>query len=146
MLSKRLPRTLIRLRSERGWSQGKLSSLSGVGLTTVSRLERGLASDLSIATVHKLCMVFGVGYDYLLLGDLLIEPQECSRRIGFPLKEGRCTGCETKASEPHALPDCILSLDGAGMTYSYISRRFGLTLRSVEIILDEEYRIRRLSP
>ena len=100
-------------------------------------------SDVSLKTLERFCTVFGVGFDYLLSGDSLVEPQRCSNKVSFWLREGKCTGCNSEASEPHAVADCIVALNGSRRESSYIARRFGLTCRSIEMILDEEFRIRR---
>jgi transcriptional regulator with XRE-family HTH domain len=53
------------LRNERGWTQQHLAALSGVPDATISRIERGETTDISINIVRRLANSFDVTLDYL---------------------------------------------------------------------------------
>jgi len=143
MLRAVLPARLIRLRTERGWTQAQFALESNIGLTTVGNIERGgVGSNPDLNTVDKIRRLFGVGFDYLL-----IDPDEelayCEHRIVFSVLKGLCSGCDLPAAlvNPHSVPECVIALHASGRTRSLIAARFGLTLKSVETILEEEYNI-----
>lgn len=143
MRQERLRRTIIRLRAERGWSQRRLARLSSVGLTTISRIERGELVDVSLSKVDCLAAIFNVSIDYLVRTPESIDTDPCQRVASFRLKEGKCSGCGEVSEESHTLRMCLALLDAAGRNHSYIASRFGISAKSVEFILREEERISR---
>lgn len=63
MISQRI----IKLRNDRNWSQTQLAKAMNVHLTTVRKWEDGI-SDPSAKSISRLCKLFNVTADYLLLG------------------------------------------------------------------------------
>ena len=59
-------KNLLKIRNEKGWSQEKLSKLSGVSLHTLTKLENNRIKDPKISTIVKLADVFKIPIDKLL--------------------------------------------------------------------------------
>lgn len=85
-----------RLREAKGWTQIELSTATNVDLSLISRLERGLHTDLRIVTAHRLARALDVTLDELVANrrqegapprerrtpeDILGELQETVRRM-----------------------------------------------------------------
>ena len=60
-----LGKTLIRLRRERGWSQGKLAAISRVSQSHISKIENEEYADISARVVSQLAQALEVSTDYL---------------------------------------------------------------------------------
>ena len=60
-----LGKTLIRLRRERGWSQGKLAAISRVSQSHISKIENEEYADISARIVSQLAQALEVSTDYL---------------------------------------------------------------------------------
>ena len=54
------------LRRVQGLTQQQLQSLSGVPYTTISRIETGVATEITTSTLTRLAAALGVTNDYLL--------------------------------------------------------------------------------
>ena len=54
------------LRTSRGWSQKKLSEISGIVTSQLSRIESGYIENISSDILIKLANAFGVSSDYIL--------------------------------------------------------------------------------
>ena len=54
------------LRTSRSWSQKKLSEISGVVTSQLSRIESGYIENISSDILIKLSNAFGVSSDYIL--------------------------------------------------------------------------------
>ena len=57
--------TLIRLRNERGWTQGKLAAISRVSQSHISKIENEEYADISARVVSQLAQALEVSTDYL---------------------------------------------------------------------------------
>ncbi len=55
------------LRDLKGWSQAELARRSGVGQSTVSRIEAGETSGISLGIVEKLASALGCDPGYLIV-------------------------------------------------------------------------------
>ena len=60
-----LSKALIRLRRERGWSQGKLAAISRVSQSHISKIENEEYADISARVVSQLAQALEVSTDYL---------------------------------------------------------------------------------
>ena len=54
------------LRTSRGWSQKKLSEITGIVTSQISRIETGVIENISSDILIKLARAFGVSADYIL--------------------------------------------------------------------------------
>jgi DNA-binding XRE family transcriptional regulator len=125
-----LPRRSIRLREIHHLSQFQAAAKLGIARSTISRIELGKFANLSWRVLGKFCLVFEVTPDYLL-------GFEHALVVGFCLKCGGPVG-----EDPHSVRECIMSMEGQGRRFAYIAKEFDLTVKSVEFIVCEEYRIR----
>ena len=57
---------LVKLRKQKGWSQEKLATVSGISYNTLIKLERGGILNPKIETVIKLAEALGVSLDELV--------------------------------------------------------------------------------
>ena len=48
------------MRLVKGWSQSELARRSGVGQSTISRIERGETAGVSLGVLEKLARAFGI--------------------------------------------------------------------------------------
>ena len=55
------------LRAIRGWSQNELARRSGVAQSTISRIEAGDTSGVSLAIIEKLSRALGCDPSYLIV-------------------------------------------------------------------------------
>lgn len=62
MLAKRLKE----LRKKSGWSQQKLAEKSGLSYNTITKIEQGAATLLTIQTIIKIADAFGISIDELI--------------------------------------------------------------------------------
>jgi transcriptional regulator with XRE-family HTH domain len=54
------------LRTSRGWSQKKLSDITRITASQISRIETGVIENISSDILFKLAKAFGVSVDYIL--------------------------------------------------------------------------------
>ena len=76
-LDKRRGANLFRLRTQAGWSQGKLAEKTGIGQTKISAYENGLGFDKE--TLIRLCVAFNVQeweFDWEESVPVIKDPQE----------------------------------------------------------------------
>jgi transcriptional regulator with XRE-family HTH domain len=126
-----LRRRSIRLREIHRLSQRQAAARIGIAASTLSRIERGLLDDLSVKILSCFCRAYDVTPDYLLGYDRF-----------WPAK-GKCLKCGGSVDgEPHTPRECIMDMHDQGRKSSHIAKEFDLTLKSVEFIVSEEYRIR----
>lgn len=59
-----------RLREKKEWTQAYLAFQSGVGLSTISALERGLHDRLTTPQIRKLAIILGVTCGHLVDGEV----------------------------------------------------------------------------
>lgn len=57
---------LVKLRKQKGWSQERLATVSGISYNTLIKLERGGILNPKIETVIKLAEALGVSLDELV--------------------------------------------------------------------------------
>jgi transcriptional regulator with XRE-family HTH domain len=109
-----LPRRLIRLRELTRSSQLSVAASCGIAPSTLNLIESGLAPDVKLSTLLKLCAFFHVSPDYLLAADT--EP---GRSL---LDTGR-----------H-----IIDRFNAGRPVEEIAAETGLTPHAVGVVIDDE--------
>lgn len=162
MLKQTLPRRLIRLRELYGLSQNALARSAGIAVSTLNEIESGLAPDVRLSTILKLCRVLKVSPDYLLGFD---RDEEHVRRLTetrhrldsyapSPLVladqaagiQRKCMVCDHLLiqHEPHTQGECILMMHEKGRSLDYIAVFYGFTVSSIDKILNDEYDVRRL--
>jgi len=61
-----IPERIADLRTIRGWSQKKLSDITGITASQISRIETGVIDNISSDILIKLAKAFGVSVDYIL--------------------------------------------------------------------------------
>lgn len=146
MLKNVLPQRLIRMRVIRGLTQRALARLSGVGRTTIIRIESGQITDLKVKTLLRICLRLSISMDHILgLDD---NPNIARKLIGASpvLIEAREVICEKcfhrfRRGMQH-IPgsgECIMFADAAGRSREYLSATYGFSLEVIEAILGDEY-------
>ena len=127
-----LPRRSVRLREIHHLTQREAARKLGIAASTLNKIERGLCSDITWKILGAFCRAFDTNPDYLLGFDRFYPAQ------------GSCLRCAgTLKGEPHSLRECIMSMHDQGRPVGWIAKEFDFTLKSVECIVREEYRIRR---
>jgi len=58
-----ISQALKKLRLERGWSQGEIYRTTGIERSAVSRLESGMAKDMSVRNAIKIARAFGISVE-----------------------------------------------------------------------------------
>ena len=150
MLKNGLPQRLIKLRAVRRLSQNALAKLSGVSKGTIAAIENGLAKDVKLSTIRKLCRTFIVTPDYILAYD---EESHMARR-NAGVAEGRptvrelrgggsiCARCDRtlRRREEHFLGECIMHIhEDKALSREALSSRFGFSVHVIDVILADEY-------
>jgi DNA-binding Xre family transcriptional regulator len=153
MLKSVLPRRLIRLRHQYRLTEFRLAREAGISPATLSGLESGLATDMRLSTLLKLCRVLGVSPDYLLgLDDhILVRSSSPSRRVLGEFgaagdgRGGACAFCGIipARGDVHVQSECITQLFDGGKPVMHLSALFGLHPASIEQIVRDEYELRR---
>lgn len=148
-----LPQRLARLRSINGLSQAALARVSGIANSTISEIETGLARDIKLNTLLRICAVLNVTPDYLLGFDadtdlahtfvVALDPLTVAEsRSGI---ERKCSRCDRilRTGEPHTQGECVWYLDQRGSSREYLAAVFGFGLAAIDAIVRDEYERRR---
>lgn len=147
-----LPRRIIRLRELFGWSQSALALRAHVALSTLNEMEQGFALNPKILTLIAVGGPFVVTPDFLLgletnLARPIMDPR-LRAEFANPNAELLLNACPvcSRVLMPgrlHTTGECVMFAHESGHNIAYLASLFGLTVGSVEKILEEEYRIRR---
>jgi len=86
MLAKILADRVRQLREEKGWSQGQLTTYSGVSKGQVSKIEKGSRKYPSASVIMKLAQALDTTTDYLL--GLTDDPRRPAERDYKAIAEG----------------------------------------------------------
>jgi len=160
MLKNVFPRRLRLARELRGLTQGHLADAAGLSAATVCLLESGLAQDLKVSTLLRICAALSVSADYLLVQEgvravvTVAAPSWCEGAGGcFLVLPGgtdsrRCPVCELvlPRGEPHTHGRCILEASDRGRPAEHLALVHGFTPAAIRAILAEERRLRRARP
>ncbi len=144
MLKSTFPRRLVRLREMHSLSQHALALACSISPSTLNEIESGLAKDLKVSTLLKVCKRLRVSPDFLLgfdLDETLVRaPLLIVARV-----EGKCRVCDHLLipSEPHPSSECMMFLSEKGRSNEYLSAFFGFPLSAVTLFVEAEYQIRR---
>src|ERR1700681_590304 len=138
LVKSQLPLRLKRLRDQHGLTQGQLAQRAKLAPSTISQIENGSFSGLRFETLVRLAGIFEVSLDYMVA----LDNAPIVRAIALA---GRpCPECGKV--ETHSLAECILEMYDRGRTMGFIGARFGFTLASVGLIIQEESRASRKRP
>lgn len=151
-----LPQRLIRLRNTHSMSQRALARDAGISRSTIECIESGLAKDVSLRTLLRLCECFDVSVDYLLGFDadpsairaLLVLAEAPTIRQVREGVSAKCPFCDhlLRPGEVHGVGACIMYGDQKGVSRDRLAAVFGMQLSSVDAVLADEYRSMRRTP
>lgn len=146
VLKTTLPETLRKLRGLRGISQATLSRRSGVAASTIAAIETGLARDVMLSTLNKLCGVLAVTPDYLL--GVYANETYAARAPDATAPDVRdartCRHCERalRRGEPHPPGECLMLADRRGGSTpehrAYLAAAFGFGVQAIDAICADE--------
>jgi DNA-binding XRE family transcriptional regulator len=136
MMKVQLPWRIINLREKHGLSQQTLARKAHLAPSTISQLERGITWNVRVKTLAKLAGFFQVTFDYMAGIDQ--APLVRARVIpGRP-----CPICGIGPAG-HASGDCMIDMHASGRSFKFIAAAYGLTVKGIELLLREEYKLRR---
>jgi transcriptional regulator with XRE-family HTH domain len=148
-----LPRRIVKYRELRQVSQAALAKAARISRSTLNSIESGLASDMKISTLERLCHALGVSADAIMGYNsirLVRSPKLHGLSPESQLGEGlgdarRCPTCgeQLRPRALHLPGDCMLELADNGESDRRIGIVFGLTALVVAVALKEEREIRR---
>jgi DNA-binding XRE family transcriptional regulator len=131
MMKTTLPRRIIRYRELHGLTQQRLAKLARISPSTLNELESGLANDVKLSTIGRICLSLEITPGILLADNLIAG--DC------PVCGGRFPSWHF-----HTVGECIMSMHDASRPTAWIASRAGLSPSSIEQILKDEYTVRRL--
>lgn len=121
-----------RLRETHHLSQRQAALQLQIDQSTVSRIERGMLLNPGWLLINRFCTVFDV------TPDCLMGLERATAKAGVCPK----CGLAWVAGNLHSIRDCIMYMEDQGRRHAFISKQFDLTIRSIEFIIREEYRLR----
>lgn len=127
-----IPRMMMRQRELKRWSQSTLAKRAGLSKSSINEIESGLAMDLRVSTLLKICKALGATPDLILGFSVATRADQC----------GRC-GLAIRSGELHGIPSCMLEMWESHFPLARIASVHCFTIESVERILTDEYEIRR---
>ena len=132
-----------------------LAAQTGIASSTIAGIETGQTKDLKISTLIRLCGYFLVSPDYLLgfddRGDQFARNASGTSAAQFEAptvreaREGqvvvKCPKCHhgMRLGQKHAHGECMMHAADRGRSHAYIAAAYGLSVRSVEFVLRDEY-------
>jgi DNA-binding Xre family transcriptional regulator len=145
-----LPRRIVRFRELRGVNQTELAAAAGISRSTLNVIEGGLAQDMRVSTLERLCLALGVSGDALLGYDTALLIRNPALRGLQQTADGFsaayiCNTCgkNVAARALHLPGDCMVELFNDGASEERIGAVFGLSTSAVRLVLSEEHETRR---
>lgn len=131
LLKSVLPRRVVRYREIRRLTQSRLAALARMSPSTLNVIESGLAGDVLLSTIERICEVLEIGPDALIVD---ARVSESCRRCGRLFQAGNL----------HTVGDCIFLLEQDGRSEAWIAAACGLPATVIGSILTAEYEVHRL--
>lgn len=132
LMKSSIPRMLVRLRGLKGFSQSALAKRAGISKSSLNQIESGLALDLKVSTLIRLCEALHATPDQILGWNLASREDECKK-----------CGKRIIAGDEHSVPECMLEMWERFWPVARIASIHGFTVSSVDRILTDQYEIRR---
>jgi DNA-binding XRE family transcriptional regulator len=134
-----VPRNLIRLRGLHQLSQSDLAVRAHVAPSTLNLMEQGFSKKPSYSTLYDLGEQLGHTRPDALTGQ--------EHAFASNLELGACPKCgmvlAARGAFEHGTGDCILFGHQSGHTNAFLASLHGLTVFSIEVIIDQMYSVRR---